>query len=134
MLPDSTHVQATHSGLLPLYHSLSKTAKTAHVLDEMTNSLLNSIGQLCDDDCVAILDKRRLQVFKNSKCILMGPRNKTDGLWDIVLPLSTASATLVEARANQQINAIIRKDSSKTQLVTYLYGCCCSPCWETVVL
>jgi hypothetical protein len=55
MLPDSTNVQATHSGLLPLYHSLSKTAKTAHVLDGMTNSLLISIGQLCDDDCVAIL-------------------------------------------------------------------------------
>jgi hypothetical protein len=53
----------------------------------------------------------------------MGPRNKTDGLWDIVLPLPTASATPVEARANQQINAIIRKDTSKTQLVTYLYGC-----------
>jgi hypothetical protein len=139
MLPDSTHVQATHSGLLPLHHGLSKTAKTAHVLDGMTNSSLISIGQLCDDDCIAILDKRRLQVFKNSKCILLGPRNKTDGLWDIVLPLPTASATPVEAtpieaRANQQINAIIRKDSSKTQLVTYLYGCCCSPCWETVVL
>jgi hypothetical protein len=101
-------------------------AKTAHVLDGMTNSLLISIGQLCDDDCGAILDKQRLQVFKNSKCILMGPRNKTDGLWDIVLPLPTASATPVEAtpaeaRANLQINAIICKDTSKTQLVTYLY-------------
>jgi hypothetical protein len=93
----------------------------------MTNSSLISIGQLCDDDCVAILDKRRLQVFKNSKCILMGPRNKTDGLWDIVLPLWNASATPVEARANQQINAIIHKNTSKTPLVTYLYGCCCSP-------
>ena len=55
------------------------------------------------------------------------PRNKTDGLWDIVLPLPTTSATPVEARANLQINAIICKDTSKTQLVTYLYGCCCSP-------
>ena len=125
MLPDSTHVQATHSGLLPLHHSFSKTAKTAHVLDGMTNSSLISIGQLCNDDCVAILDKRRLQVFKNNKCILMGPRNKTDSLWDIVLPLPTTSVTPVEARANQQINAIIRKNTSKTQLVTYLYGWWC---------
>ena len=60
MLPDSSHVQATQSGLLPLHHSLSATAKTAHVLDGMTNSSLISIGQLCDDDCVAILDKQRL--------------------------------------------------------------------------
>jgi hypothetical protein len=92
----------------------------------MTNLSLISIGQLCDDDCVAILDKRRLQVFKNNECILIGPRNKTDGLWDIVLPLLNASATLVEVRANQQVNAIICKDTSKTQLVTYLFGCCCS--------
>ena len=72
MLPDSTHV--------PLHHNLSKTAKTAHVLDGMTNSSLISIGQLYDNNCVAILDKWRLQVFKNSECILMGPRNKTDSL------------------------------------------------------
>ena len=58
---------------------------------------------------------------------MLGPRNKTDGLWDIVIPLPTASATPVEAQANQQINAIIREDTSKTQLVKYLYGCCCSP-------
>jgi hypothetical protein len=49
--------------------------------------------------------------------ILMGPRDKTDGLWDIVIPLLTESATPVEAQANQQINAIIRKDTSKTQIV-----------------
>jgi hypothetical protein len=132
MLPDSNHVQATQSGLLPLHHSLSTTAKTAHVLDGMTNLSLISIGQLCDDNCVAILDKQRLQVFKNNKCILMGPRHKTDGLWDVVLPLPTTSvtpveATPVEARANLQINAIICKDTSKMQLITYLYGCCCSP-------
>jgi hypothetical protein len=125
MLPDSSHVQATQSGILPLHHSLSTTAKTARVLDEMTNSSLISIGQLCDDDCVAILDKQRLQEFKNNRCILMGPRNKTDVLWDIVLPLPTPSATPVEAtpvaaRANLQINAIIRKDTSKMQLITYI--------------
>ena len=73
MLPDSTNIQATHSGQLPLHHSLSKTAKTAHVLDGMTYSSLVSIGQLCHDTCIAVLDKRRLQVFKNTKCILMGP-------------------------------------------------------------
>jgi hypothetical protein len=61
MLPDSTNMQVTHAGQLPLHSSLSAKAKTAHILDGMTNSSLISIGQLCDDDCVAALDN-----FKSS--------------------------------------------------------------------
>ena len=57
----------------------------------------------------------------------MGSRKKTDSLWDIVIPLLTTPVTPVEAQANQHINAIIHKDTSKTQLIEYLYGCCCSP-------
>jgi hypothetical protein len=68
MLPDSMNIQATHLGHLPLHPSLSTKAKTAHALDGMTNSSLVSLGQLCDDDCVAVLDKRQLQVCKNNKC------------------------------------------------------------------
>jgi hypothetical protein len=58
MLPDSTHIQATHSGILPFHESLSDKAKTAHVLDGIANAPLISVGQLCDDDCIAVLDKK----------------------------------------------------------------------------
>jgi hypothetical protein len=125
MLPDSTLIQARHAGLLPLPSTLSTKAKTAHVLDGITNSSLISIGQLCDDDCIAVLDKSKLQVFKNQKCILQGPRNPIDGLWDISIPLASRSPP------KHHINAIIRKDLSKTQLVQYLYGCCGSPVVST---
>jgi hypothetical protein len=125
MLPDSTLIHATHAGLLPLPSTLSTKAKTAHVLDGITNSSLISIGQLCDDDCIAVLDKSKLQVFKNQKCILQGPRNPIDGLWDISIPLASRSPP------KHHINAIIRKDLSKTQLVQYLYGCCGSPVVST---
>lgn len=53
MLPHRANVQATHSGQLPLHSSLSTRAKTAHVLDGMTNPSLVSIGQLCNDDLQA---------------------------------------------------------------------------------
>jgi hypothetical protein len=130
MLPDSTNIQATHSGQLPLHHSFSMKAKTAHVLDGITNASLISIGQLCDDDCVAVLDKRVIKVFKDQQCVLQGYRNPTDGLWDIALPAPSAQPTPV-ASPSQQINAIIRKDLSKTQLVQYLHGCCGSPVLST---
>jgi hypothetical protein len=132
MLPDSTNIQASHSGQLTLHPSLSTTAKTAHILDGMTNSSPVSIGQLCDDNCVAVLDKRKLQIFKNNQCILKGGRNTNDGLWDISIPLPPPSSTPVQTQAKkQQLNAIIRKDISKTQLVQYLHGCCGSPVVST---
>jgi hypothetical protein len=131
MLSDSTNIQATHSGQLPLHHSLSSTAKRAHILDGITNSSLVSLGQLCDDDCIAVLDKKTLKVFKSNECVLQGARNRTDGLWDISLPLPASASTPSAPPAKPQANAIIRKDLSKTQLVQYLHGCCGSPVIST---
>jgi hypothetical protein len=42
------YIQATQSGQLPL-----------HILSGITNSSLISIGQLCDNDCIAVLDKHK---------------------------------------------------------------------------
>jgi hypothetical protein len=130
MLPDSTNIQATHSGQLSLHPSFSAKAKTAHVLDGITNASLISLGQLCDDDCIAVLDKKIIQVFKDKQCILQGKRNITDGLWDIAIP-STRALPRHTPPSHPQLNAIIRKDLSKTQLVQYLHGCCGSPVLST---
>jgi hypothetical protein len=128
MLPDSTTIQATQSGQLPLHRSLSTKATTAHILDGITNSSLISIGQLCDDDCIAVLDKMKLKIYKNQECILQGTRNRTDGLWDISID---TTSNPIQAPRPHQINAIIRKDTTKTQLVQYLYACCGSPVVST---
>jgi hypothetical protein len=66
LLPDSTAIHATHSGQLPLHPSFSEKATTAHVLAGITNASLLSIGQLCDDNCVAVLDKDKIEVFNNN--------------------------------------------------------------------
>jgi hypothetical protein len=80
LLPDSTTIQATHEGQLKLHPSLSAKASTAHILDGITNASLISLGQLCDNNCVTVLDKKKLQVFKDTVCILQGDNNKHDGL------------------------------------------------------
>ena len=46
-----------------------------------------SIGQLCDDNCWGLFNKKDLLRFKNKKLILKGKRNKTDGLWDVRLSM-----------------------------------------------
>jgi hypothetical protein len=125
VLPGSKHIQATHSGQLPLHLSFSGKAKKAHSLDGITNSSLISIGQLRDDDCVTILDNTKIEVFKNDTCVLSGKRNATDGIWDIPIPITSARAN--NPPVTQQVNAITHKDQTKTAFTQYLYGCCGSP-------
>ena len=46
----------------------------------LTNSSLLSVGQLCDNDCVAIFTKREMFIRKDGRVILQGKRNFIDGL------------------------------------------------------
>ena len=55
-LPDETSLQAKIKGFLPLHPSLINEAKTGHVIKKLTNVSLISIGQLCDDGCVAVFN------------------------------------------------------------------------------
>ena len=63
-LPDGSAMSTTETGILPLNNILSKMAKTGNVLSGLTNSLLLSIGQLCDDDCIAVFTKFKLRIYK----------------------------------------------------------------------
>ena len=91
-------------------------AMTGNVLAGLTNSSLLSIGQFCDDNCIAVFSKFKLCVYKKGKLILTGTRNWTDGLWDIIIP-----------QKQQSINAIIRFDKTKYELAEYLHKCAFSP-------
>ena len=53
------------------------------ILPHLKSALLISIDQLCDDNCDVVLNKEKLYAFKQSKLILEGNRNFSDGLWDI---------------------------------------------------
>ena len=101
-LPDGSTINTIGTGILPLNALLSKIAQTGNVLKGLTNSSLLSIGQLCDDNCIAIFSKFRLRIYKNGKLLLTGIRNWTDGLWDVVVP-----------QIHHNINMIVQKDKTK---------------------
>ena len=82
-LPDSTNIRVIHQGMLPLPNVLSDAAKTVQVLPNLSNSSLLSIGQLCDNNCWGLFNKKDLLFFKKKKLILCGKRNFMDGLWDV---------------------------------------------------
>ena len=61
---------------------LNNKAQHAYMFDDLKTGSLISIGQLCDDDCIAIFSRYNLKIIKNNKIIINGKR-KDNGLWDI---------------------------------------------------
>ena len=115
-LPDMTKITATQCGSLPI-PNLSPTACKAHVFPRLQSASLLSLGQLCDDDCTILMNKYALHVFKDLKHILSGIRNRRDGLWDIP----------IQSPTQQFANVILRKDTTKKDLIAFFHGACFSP-------
>ena len=82
-LPNSTVINDTKVGYLPLSNLLSTAAKKARILKDLTSASLISIGQLADDGCTTTIDPNHLTVKKNGKVVLTGTRNTDDNLYDI---------------------------------------------------
>ena len=133
-LPNGTYVSATEAGHLPLHPTLTSLATKTHVFPELTSSSLISIGQLCDDDCTAILNKQDLKIYKNGHMILQGHRNLTDGLWDVHLRgnVNNVHHTINHVtEPTEKMNIIIRRDKTKSELAQYLHACAFSPALST---
>ena len=94
--PNNVLSTANQSGQLPFSNKLSASAKKAMILPELQSSSLVSLGQLCDDNCTVVLDKKYLHAIKKDEIILRGYRNSHDGLWDI--PLQKTSITTNNCR------------------------------------
>ena len=124
LLPDQRIISSTHDATLPIPF-LSKCAIQASIFPDLSSSSLLSIGQLCDDDCVAVFSKEKMQVLKNDNVVLEGHRNFNDGLWDVPLTPIPSSAPI------ESMNAIIRKNQSKAKLASYYHACAFSPCPRT---
>ena len=57
---------ADHSTIKKFKHPVKK----AHIFDGLQSLLLIYLGQLSDDDCIAILDKNEINVLKDKTLIL----------------------------------------------------------------
>ena len=112
------------------FPSLSTNAQTALIYPDLNNESLLSIGQFCDDNCWALFTKKNVYIIKDDAVILNGIRNRTDGLWDIQLPDNT-SLHQQNGVTKNNMNYIITKDKSKTELAQYLLATAYSPAIST---
>ena len=53
-LPNNDYIHTKSGGFLPFSNKLSANAKKALIYPELKNSSLLSVGQLCDNNCIAI--------------------------------------------------------------------------------
>jgi hypothetical protein len=114
--------------IIPLAKELSSQTKIGHVFDDLKSGSLTSIGQLCDDDCVALFTKYNVKIYKNGKVIIVGKRNDTNGLWNIPLAPKnsdspTTNATPAPPIACHSANGALRQVKTKQDLATFLHAC-----------
>ena len=64
------------------------------------------------------MHKNNIFILKQNKLIIQGSRNFSDGLWDVKFPLVTPSPV----NNAMNINYIIIKNKSKSDLARYLHG------------
>ena len=67
------NIETSKRAIVPLAKVLSDKAKIGHIFDDLqSGSPLISIGQLCDDDCVALFTKYDVKIYKDGKVIILG--------------------------------------------------------------
>ena len=86
-LPGGDTMTATKQGSLNI-PELTWNGKNVHVFPNLQSANLLSIGQLFDDGCIIIFHNNLVLVNKHNKIILLGIRNKNNGMWEIPLPLN----------------------------------------------
>lgn len=117
-----TAMPVTLQGQLPLSNMLSMKAQSAFVLDDLKTGTLILLAQLCDDDCIAVFNKYDVKILKNDQVIITGTR-LPHGLWS--LPILHAPS--------HQANQILRTDTTKRELATYLHAALGSPAPSTLL-
>ena len=123
LLPNNEKIKPTFVGNLPINTRLKEDATEALVYPDITNESLLSIGQLCDDGCIAIFTRTKLYIIKNGEVVLVGQRNQRDKLWDVQLNKETE---------HENLHYIVLKDQSKRDLAEFLHACAFSPAISTL--
>ena len=115
-------IKPAFSATLKISSKLSSRSQSSHVFNEVTTSSLISMGQLYDDDCVAIFNKYDVKILKHNQVIINELQDRTNGLCNIPLgpcPPTQQSPTLSHPN---QANGILHQDIAKRELAKYFYS------------
>jgi hypothetical protein len=118
------NIETTKRATVPLAKELSSKAKEGHIFDGLKSGSLLSIGQLCDDDCVALFTKYDVKIYKQGQIIIVGERDPNNGLW--TLPIAPKPTI-------HRANGAIHDSATKADLAMFLHAALYSPVPSTVL-
>ncbi len=125
---NGANVETTKRATMPLANELSSTAQEDHIFDDLKSGSLISIGQLCDDDCVALFTKHNVNILKDGKAIIVGNRNAADGLWNMPLaPKAMSPPTIAPSPSLHQANGALHNRRTKQDLAACHHATMYSP-------
>ena len=77
-MADSNVMSPTKKAILPFASTFTRNAKIAYSFNNLKSGSLISIGQLCDDDCIAIFSKYNVKIKKKIKYLSKADKHPTD--------------------------------------------------------
>ena len=101
-IANGANMQPTHSAQLNLHPKLSSAAQKMFVLDDLAAGTLVSLGQLCDDDCVALFTKYDVTIAKHDHILITG-RRTDNGLWSINSPHHESNGNITLQQADDSL-------------------------------
>ena len=125
-LPNNNVLESTMAGVLPV-HGLAPAVKEVQILSLLTNTSLLSIGQLCNDNCIAIFTNTDMLILEQDQVILQGKRNFLDSLWDVSCNSKQQSNKHGATTRMQKLNILTTRDKTSYELANFLHACAGSP-------
>ena len=79
-MPNGEIITSTHIALLPQHNLLDKAQK-AHIFTGLQKTLI-SIGTLCDNNCIAFFDEKRVTIYDKTtrQIVIQGHRDPSTTL------------------------------------------------------
>ena len=129
-LPNGDVLHSSGSTKIPI-PSLSNQAQKAHIFPKLTSANLLSIGQLCDDNCIATFDKHKLIITKNNKTLIEGTRNFSNGMWYVPIHNDTTLTSQPTPPLSTPMINVITKLHPTSNLIRFLHAAAFSPAPST---
>jgi hypothetical protein len=119
--PNGSIMYSTHEAELDL-PLLPKAARQVHIVPELANHSLLSIGQLCDAGCDVSFNATNVTVCYDNQPILTGQRTPATQLWHLQPP------TTIPAQANAAVGS-----ATPAQIVAFAHAALFSPTLSTLL-
>ena len=96
---------------MPISDKISDRAKKLYVFDYFQTGSLVFLGNLCDNDCIAIFTKYGIRIFFNNKIIIVGKRTN-NRLWKVPVSNDLPSQNSDKAQKNTADTIMTRNQTN----------------------